>query len=1199
MRSSVEVVEFLRSRAVDLRSWDGYSEADTCRYLVDPVLDFLGYPVTQRRYEAGSNLRGGGGNRPDVVVWEPGRARRGNLATAIVEVKALGVDLGGRGRSRLKSPKEQIARYTLGCDFSGVGTLGMLTDGNVWHLVRSGEGRNRAAMEVGEFRLLDGAVGDAAAGLEEIQQLVRVAAGAPSRPVVEGAQSARELIGAVAEGRPPQELLGLLAAPKRTGDDLKAEVSLDGELEYAELSHWASYAFGPAGRLEVAEGDLESDPACAAVVQMSPPEPEAQDGGGGGVMLRRDDVAAAAAAFAKSVSSGVSVVLVVQPDESGAPAGARLSVRHRGHTGMTAEFDPRAPSPLVLRSVQRIQQHLRSADPVPADGLADAVSPAGAQKAFYGSVSGWVLRRYAEASGGPDPRAAKEAVLRHLIRTLFVWILKEEGRLPPELFDRSFADRCAPGSYHRDVLAFMFHERLNKPAGQRGAHNVAEIDDAMREVAFLNGSLFAVHDGDEGLSIPNEEYFGPLEDGKGNPLEDETGNELHGLFEILSDYDWTASEHLPDHSDQTIDPEVLGSLFENLIAVTEAEETPKSMPRGTYYTPPDVAREMVKDALALAVRGHAPPGWTERDLLDLFGDHDIPAPAGASEQEQSGLAGRIEALTVFDPCVGSGAFLVAALHAMRSALAKLGRGGDQPGEPTRRIVSRQLYAQDINPMAAQITRLRLFIALIAAEPGGPAGPLPNLEAKIVCADTLCTAPRRDWAPSATGTLQDHQSGIIDAVRARGKIFAEWQDAHDEPRKAALRADDDTARRRLQDAIRELGATPETEAFAGHRLLDPGAGPALTDARLLFYNPDRAGFDIVIGNPPYESLKLKQTPGMRERLDRLGYKTTKCYDLYALIAEAGLTLANPDHGVLTLIVPLSVCFGQNKARLRELLEASSSEIRVRSQDNRPDTTFKKSPVAHPENRQRTSILSAVTSTAGTEPEILVTGASKWPKAQRHSYLAHRKYTPKPRFKKPLDKRLDHQWERMPTPEISELIATMRSAKVKIRNLQHLAQGTERIGFPKTAYEYVTTTPAGELKRDESTIQVGDKDNLAVAIAAVNSHLAYTWWKTYGDTFHINPYEIETVAIPDPWLHHTATQQRVIALSTQLIKAISEEDIPKRKSGIHGTEHQTIDFHKRARDVIAEIDNLYIAGFGLKPEPLLTQLRTLRTNTTWRP
>ena len=72
-------------------------------------------------------------------------------------------------------------------------------------------------------------------------------------------------------------------------------------------------------------------------------------------------------------------------------------------------------------------------------------------------------------------------------------------------------------------------------------------------------------------------------------------------------------------------------------------------------------------------------------------------------------------------------------------------------------------------------------------------------------------------------------------------------------------------------------TPEMEGFARHQLLNAGSQRARTDARLLFYDPKWNGFDIVIGNPPYEAIGKDQTDDQRKAIrDKLSgpkeYKT---------------------------------------------------------------------------------------------------------------------------------------------------------------------------------------------------------------------------------------------------------------------------------------------------------------------------------------
>ena len=1025
MPSSPETIRMVRENAETLKS-ASYSEADTITHLIDPVLIHLGFPQTRTRRESQINR-----NRPDIVVWgDSAQIARGIPAAAIVEAKALGVDLNGNGKPKQDRPKEQIARYVAGYGRSGPNTIGALTDGNVWRIVRR-DADSRRVEALAESRLLDSPLSDAARALDEMERIFADAARASALAGSVAVTDVRALADAIADGESPDEILKRLANVSNCRTSLSGELALGGKAAYAESGLWDEYAYTTAGRIQTERGDLSNEALCVAVVRMADAESEDD------VALHREDVALIASTFARIAPANMSVALAVQPDEYGNPAKARVAVHYQGHTGMTAEFDPCAPPPMILRSIQRIYNDLRQRAPVSAARFVDAVDAKGIRKEFYQAVaSGWTLRQYRKARGGTAARRRyREAVLRHLVRSLFAWILKEDGKLPQEAFDESFANARARGSYHEDVLTYMFHERLNKPAGARRRHPVPAINAALRDVRFLNGSLFARHDGDDELRLDDEDYFG-------------VDPKRPGLFTILSEYDWTALEHTPSHSDQTIDPEVLSNLFENLIAATEADDTPDRMPKGTYYTPADVAREMCKDALMMAVKSHAPKSWSEGDLLTLFGDADAPLPR-LNTQQKKRLRGRIEDLTVFDPAAGSGEFPLMSVYAMRTALEKLGRD-DANGRLTREIIGRQIHAQDVNPMAVQITRLRLFIAIIAAEKGGASRlPLPNLEAKVVCADTLATVPIRGWRPAATGGLQDAAKFVSGALSERAIIFERWADAHAESDKARLRAEDARARARLKNALRSGMSNPETSAFANHPLLEPDAPPARIDPRLLFYREDWSGFDIVIGNPPYERIAAGQSAEDRKKvraeLERGGYATVKCNDLYALIAEAGLNLVKPDGGILTFIVPLSVCFGQSKRALRELFERHSAEIRLRNQDNAP-SVFHESPVSNPMNRQRTTILTAVTSPRSGAPDILVTGTNKWQDGERRRFLESRSYVPVlPRIATQ-DARLAGQWERLPTPEVAELISRMRDCAVKIENLDGAERGRRARRLP---------------------------------------------------------------------------------------------------------------------------------------------------------
>ena len=553
----------------------------------------------------------------------------------------------------------------------------------------------------------------------------------------------------------------------------------------------------------------------------------------------------------------------------------------------------------------------------------------------------------------------------------------------------------------------------------------------MDRAPFLNGSLFAERQDDDDLDIPAAGYWS-------------AGEDEPGLFTILSRYHWTMDEHRPGESEQTLDPELLSNLFERLIAPTEEGAEPQlRQPKGTYYTPADVADEMVKDALAAAVRGYAPRKVSEAQLLALFGDADAPPPSLSVPQRRK-LANRIRELRIFDPAVGSGEFLFRALLALQRALDKL---EPDTANPVAEIIRRQLFGQDIHPLAVQITRLRLFVAIAAARRHDPDDrPLPNLEARIVCADTLETNASPDWRPGRPAQLDAADPDLVLTLTNAAENRAFWFDAHTEADKQALLKRDGELRDRLNLLLQQKGqlASPELIAFAQSSLFNLDPIPSAADARLLFYENPWRGFDIVIGNPPYEALSKSMDAAGRRRLSReKGYQTTNAGDLYTLFCETALALANPKGGVVTLIVPLSIAFGQSQKALRSIFNGRCREINLRHYDIRPDTPFNASPtVKTPENSQRATICTAV---LGATRNVVVksSGLQRWSAEERGLCLAQRTATKCPSFKRNVDSRLAEQWPRIPTPAVADMVEAILAQKKSVED--YISDSGERIAF----------------------------------------------------------------------------------------------------------------------------------------------------------
>jgi hypothetical protein len=106
-------------------------------------------------------------------------------------------------------------------------------------------------------------------------------------------------------------------------------------------------------------------------------------------------------------------------------------------------------------------------------------------------------------------------------------------------------------------------------------------------------------------------------------------------------------------------------------------------------------------------------------------------------------------LRICDPAMGSGAFLVPAVHrlteAYGEALARAGEALDHKLDDTERaayrrlIVERCIYGVDLNPMAVELAKVSLWLATMAA-----GKPLSFLDAHLRCGDAVIGASLESW-----------------------------------------------------------------------------------------------------------------------------------------------------------------------------------------------------------------------------------------------------------------------------------------------------------------------------------------------------------------------------------------------------------------------------------------------------------------------
>ena len=496
-------------------------------------------------------------------------------------------------------------------------------------------------------------------------------------------------------------------------------------------------------------------------------------------------------------------------------------------------------------------------------------------KKFYQELFAWFKWAVKEATFPTDKNRSldpEEHVIRLITRLLFVWFIKEKGLVADELFNETQVspllknyDRDTGDSYYRVVLQNLFFATLNTEIEKRefsqGGNSVHRnfslyrYEDQMldpdkllglfAQTPFINGGLFDCLDsfkatGDGGYRIDcfSDKHYTKLS------IPDRLFFDDRGLIPLLEHYKFTVEENTPIEQDVALDPELLGKVFENLLAeynpqagVTAQKQT------GSYYTRRIIVDYMVDEALVavLSQKCNVTKDWL-RSLLDYAQTSDN-GKKWSDNPEADCIVEAISQLKIIDPAVGSGAFPMGILHKLTLALRRLDPNNnrweqlqqDRAGkraEAAFKISNQQerdvelaeisdtferyrdsdfgrklyliqngIFGVDIQPVACQIAKLRFFISLaIEQEPTQEADnnfgikPLPNLETRFVTANTLIGLQLSE----ARSLLQD------DAVQQLLKEIEVIREKHvlanNRGQKLRLEAQEEDLHKRLEEEL---------------------------------------------------------------------------------------------------------------------------------------------------------------------------------------------------------------------------------------------------------------------------------------------------------------------------------------------------------------------------------------------------------------
>ncbi|MBP6868730.1 MAG: Eco57I restriction-modification methylase domain-containing protein [Candidatus Pacebacteria bacterium] len=521
-------------------------------------------------------------------------------------------------------------------------------------------------------------------------------------------------------------------------------------------------------------------------------------------------------------------------------------------------------------------------------------------KKFYAGISELfiILRQYLIKENILDEKQASMFANRLIGRVIFTWFLDKKGIINRDLkyFDsQSFESDT---EYYKTKLERLFFGVLNTPTDER------EYKDEV--TPFLNGGLFEVRNNDlykdNKLSFPKN-YF-------------------DDLFEFLSGYNFTTDESTSQFQQVAIDPEMLGRIFENLLAeITEETGEQARKAKGAFYTPREVVDYMCKESLKEYLKTKLPEDtYRDQRLYQL-----IEAPDKDFQDQdhnwrrdwkpyKDAILSALDDLKVLDPACGSGAFPIGMLQLLVRVYERLEPRFD--GYKAKlQIIERNIYGVDIEPMAVEIARLRTWLSIIVDEESDSKKikPLPNLEFKFVCANSLIDLDQDGATTFGDDPDLENKLRIIRDAYFNTESLA---------KKKKLRSDYNLL---VNTSLNLFGESERSLQLKTYRPFD-------NESSASFFNPDFMfgvnHFNIVIGNPPYLRIQgLQKTNALLVEQYKKSYiSATGSFDLYVLFAERGLKLLNTD-GFLNFIMPdkwLNSSFGLG---LRKVAKQSGSLHKV--------------------------------------------------------------------------------------------------------------------------------------------------------------------------------------------------------------------------------------------------------------------------------
>lgn len=464
-------------------------------------------------------------------------------------------------------------------------------------------------------------------------------------------------------------------------------------------------------------------------------------------------------------------------------------------------------------------------------------------------------------------------------RLLFCYFLIKKGFIPADYLE---LDGQNDNDYYHNKLSQLFFAVLNTPVNERNINPSSLLNDLSSNdltTPYLNGGLFERKDTDIANVTFPDNYFS-------------------NLFAIFRKYNWTVDESLSNYEVMAIDPEMLGRIFENLLAEINVSNDGSSesarKAKGAFYTPRVIVDYMCKESLRQYL--HSNSQAHSHNIINRLLDDSIGYLTDQKKNwtddikpHKEHLIDLLDKITVFDPACGSGAFPMGMLQLILNTYERLG-DKLKPSNRKIKIIENSIFGADIEPNAIEIARLRAWLSIVVNEDKQDIEPLPNLDFKFVCCNSLIKLEdNKDIDVNSVFHTISNQLDELKDKYFRAKTYKT---------KNNIRSDFNNLINKLRNNSSGLGKSKYLEQIENYHPFDTKNICQFYDNQFMFGISD--GFDVVIGNPPY--VQIQKFSGQQCQADwqNQNYATfAKTGDIYALFIEKGVSLLKTA-GVLAYI-----------------------------------------------------------------------------------------------------------------------------------------------------------------------------------------------------------------------------------------------------------------------------------------------------------